>query len=116
VALILTLSVPASAWLGTMVLGVRPIAEVQERAESGDLLTVQGCIVDVRYGSGSIVIVELEDPTGSVLVAIPEHMRRDFGGDPEKGKCGRVRGKWDHKHMDDETWGIWAQKVERIED
>ncbi len=112
-----TLAAPASAWKGSMASGVRPIAEVNEKAESGDYVMVQGRITHVAVGSGSRYVVTLEDDTGSVLVRVPEHMLRKLndGKPPEVGRKVRVAGKWDHASLDDEIWGIHAQTAERVE-
>jgi len=107
---------PAAAWKGALEGGVRTIAEVREKAESGDHVVVQGKVIDVRGGHGELLIVELEDETGTVMVAVPEHLRRELDADPEVGRRARVAGKWDHKYMDSDEWGIRAQKVERLED
>jgi hypothetical protein len=116
-AVCLALAAPAAAWKGELKAGVRPIAEVKARAESGDLVTVEGRIADVATGSGSRLVVTLEDSTGSVLVRVPEHLLRKLNGGhaPEVGIHVRVGGKWDHASLDDETWGIHAQTAERVD-
>lgn len=108
---------PAGAWKGTLAAGVRPIAEVKARAESGDRVTVEGVITEVGTGSGSRVVVTLEDATGEVLVRVPEHLLRHLneGRAPEVGRKVRVSGRWDHASLDDEIWGIHAQAAERVE-
>ena len=115
--LVLALPLSATAWKGAMVAGARNVAEVQAKAESGDYVTVQGRIVNVEIGSGSRYIVTLEDDTGAVPVRVPEHLRRHFGegNTPQTGGFVRVSGKWTHAYMDQETWGIHAQKVEFLE-
>jgi hypothetical protein len=65
---------------------------------------------------GSLIIVTLEDETGRLPIAVPEYLRREFGDKPRRGPRVRVAGKWDHKYMDTDTWGLRAQKVERLED
>ena len=93
-----------------------PIAEVHEKAESGDHVVVEGDVIDVRSGQGSFVIAKVEDDTGWVYVAVPEHLRRHFKGDKRRIRRVRVAGKWSHKYMDRDTWGIRAQKIEVVED
>jgi len=113
----LSLAAPAAAWKGELEAGVRPIAEVNTRAESGDLVVVEGRITEVTTGSGSRLVVTLEDATGSVLVRVPEHLLRKLtdGRSPEIGRRVRVSGKWDHAYLDNELWGIHAQNAERVE-
>jgi hypothetical protein len=114
---LLTPAAPAVAWKGERAPGVRAIAEVNARAESGDYVSVEGEITEMRTGSGSRWVVTLEDSTGSVLVRVPEHLLRSLnqGRDPEVGRRVRVSGKWDHASLDDEIWGIHAQAAERVE-
>jgi hypothetical protein len=111
------LAAPALAWKGEHATGVRPIAEVAARAESGDFVTVEGTIAEVTTGSGSRTVVKLEDATGSVLVRVPEHLLRHLneGRAPEVGRHVRVGGTWGHAYLDQDTWGIHAQTAERVE-
>src|SRR5262245_4431462 len=103
---ILALAAPAMSWKGSLAPGVRPIAEVNAKAESGDLVVVEGRITDVKTGSGSRLVVTLEDETGSVLVRVPEHLLRKLtdGRSPEIGRQVRISGKWDHASLDDTLW------------
>ena len=112
----MALSTPAAAWKGELEAGVRPIAEVTERAESGDHVIVEGTITQVGTGSGSRQVVTLEDGTGSVLVRVPEHLLRSLndGRPPEVGRVVRVGGEWGHAYLDQDTWGIHAQTAERV--
>ena len=122
------LAAPASAWEGELAGLVRPIAEVQEKAEPGDFVVVEGEVADVTTGNGSLVVVIFKDASGSVPLVVPNHLQRHLAGggptggsgpdgiDPKVGARARVGGRWDHKHMDDGIWGIRAQRVERIED
>jgi hypothetical protein len=114
---LLALAAPAFAWKGERAPGVRPIAEVNARAESGDHVSVEGEIAEIQTGSGSRWVVTLEDATGSVLVRVPEYLLRSLneGRDPEVGRRVRVSGQWGHASLDDETWGIHAQSAERVE-
>ena len=113
----LALAAPAAAWKGSMASGVLPIAEVNAKAEYGDLVVVQGHITAVQTGSGSRFVVTLEDDTGSVFVRVPEHLLRKLNGGkpPEVGRHVRVSGKWDHASLDDKIWGIHAQSAESVE-
>jgi len=128
VAVLLALVMPSAAWEGELARAVRPIAEVVAKAESNDFVVVEGRVTDVRSGDGSLVIVIFEDDTGSVPLAVPNHLLRHFAGggpsggagptgvDPQIGRRARVAGKWDHKAMDNDTWGIRVQRAESLED
>ena len=35
-------------------------------------------------------------------------------GEASGGRRYRVTGRWDHKQMDEGTWGIYAQQIERL--
>jgi hypothetical protein len=113
----ITLTVPAFAWKGELKAGVRPIAEVSAKAESGDFVTVEGRITEVTTGSGSRHIVTLKDTTGSVLIRVPEHLLRRLteGNAPEIGRHVRVGGEWVRAYLDQDTWGIHAQTAEPVE-
>jgi hypothetical protein len=123
-----TLAAAASAWEGELAGLVKPIAEVQAKAEPGDFVVVEGEVADVKTGNGSLVIVIFKDASGSVPMAVPNSLQRRLAGggpkggsgpdgiDPKIGARARVGGRWDHKHMDDSVWGIRVQRVERIED
>jgi hypothetical protein len=113
----LSLAAPAAAWKGEHVSGVRPIAEVNSHAESGDQVTVEGTVTDVKTGSGSRHVVTLEDKSGSVLVRVPEHLLRKLndGRAPEIGRHVRVSGEWGNASLDKDVWGIHAEYVERVE-
>jgi hypothetical protein len=125
--LVATFAATAFAWEGEMASLVKPIAVVQEKAESGDFVVVEGEVADVQTGSGSTVIVIFKDGSGTVPLAVPNHLLRELAGataqgdagpsgiSPKIGKSARVGGKWDHGHMDNETWGIRVQRVEPID-
>jgi len=127
-ALAFALAAAATAWEGELAGVVRPIAEVLEKAESNDFVVVEGRVADVRTGDGSLVIVIFEDDSGSLPLVVPNHLQRHFAGggpaggagpsgaEPRIGRRARVAGKWRHKHMDDDTWGIRVQRVETLED
>jgi hypothetical protein len=125
--MVAALATNAFAWEGEMAGLVQPIAVVQEKAESGDFVVVEGEVAEVRTGSGSTVIVIFKDSSGTLPLAVPNHLLRDLAGAtaqggagpggivPTIGKSARVGGKWNHKHMDNDTWGIRVQRVEPIE-
>jgi hypothetical protein len=126
-AMTVVLATPLSAWEGELSGYVRTIAEVREKAQSGDFVVIEGRVTDVREGDGSILIVTFEDDTGSLPLVVPNHLQRQLAGgtpqggvgpsgaDPQIGARARVGGQWNHKPMDDDTWGIRVQRVERIE-
>jgi hypothetical protein len=109
---------PTFAWKDGPTGGVLTIAEVNEKAEAGDLVMVQGRISDVDLGSGSRPIVTLRDETGSVLVRVSEYLMRHLneGRTPQIGAHVRVGGKWTHAYLDQDIWGIHAQTAERVEE
>ncbi len=125
--LVAAFAATAFAWEGEMASLVQPIAVVQEKAEPGDFVVVEGKVADVGTGSGSMTIVIFKDSSGSLPLAVPNHLLRELAGataqggagpggiDPKIGKSARVGGKWDHKQMDDETWGIRVQRVEPLD-
>ena len=116
-ALLVALLVPAIAWKGGTSGSVRPIAEVLAKAESGDVVSIEGTVVNTTTGSGSLLIAILQDETGQVHVAVPDSLTRALDmrpGEATGGQLYRVSGRWDHQHMDADTWGIYAQAIERI--
>jgi hypothetical protein len=125
--LVAAFAATAFAWEGEMAGLVQPIAVVQEKAESGDFVVVEGEVTEVQTGSGSLVIVIFKDSSGTVPLAVPNHLLRKLAGataqggvgpsgiSPKIGKSARVGGEWDHKHMDNETWGIRVQRVEPLD-
>ncbi len=124
--LVAVFAATAFAWEGEMAGMVQPIAVVQEKAESGDFVVVEGKVADVQTGSGSTTIVIFEDSSGTLPLAVPNHLLRELAGatpqggagpggiTPTIGKSARVGGTWDHKQMDNDTWGIRVQRVEPI--
>ena len=118
VALLLTASSGAAhAWKGASAAGVRSIAEVNEKAEEGDVLTVEGEIVDVSSGPGSLRLAVIEDGTGQLMVAVAEHLRRNLERDAAEDPVGvrvRVTGRWDHGYLKQDRWAIRATSVERL--
>jgi hypothetical protein len=109
--------VPAHAWKGEPGGTVHTIAEVNANAEEGDVVTVEGEIVEVSSGPGSLRLALIEDETGELLVAVAEHLRRsierDAGEDPV-GVRVRVTGRWDHGYLKQDRWAIRATSVERL--
>jgi hypothetical protein len=123
---IAVIAVAAFAWDGELAPLVQPISVVQEKAESGDFVVVEGKVSDVRTGNGSSTIVIFTDGSGTVPLDVPSHLLRDLAGATPQGGAGpegitpkigakaRVGGKWDHKRMDNDTWGIRVQRVEPL--
>jgi hypothetical protein len=108
---------PCLAWKGEGAGLVRPISEVLEKAEQGDRITVEGEIVDIEDAQGSLRLATLDDGTGQVLVAVPEHLRRNVEREPGEDMVGvrfRVHGRWDHAYMKSDVFGIRAQQIERL--
>jgi hypothetical protein len=96
---------------------VRSIAEVNAMAEEGDVVTVEGQIVEVSSGPGSLRLAVVEDETGQVLVAVAEHLRRNLEHTPGEDPVGvrvRVTGSWDHGYLMQDRWAIRATSVERL--
>ena len=125
--LVAVFAATAFAWEGEMASLVQPIAVVQEKAESGDFVVVEGTVNDVQTGGGSTTIVIFTDSSGTLPLAVPNHLLRKLAGatpqggagpggiTPKIGKSARVGGTWDHKQMDNDTWGIRVQRVEPID-
>jgi hypothetical protein len=115
--LLAALLVPSLAWKGATAAGVLPISEVLAKAESGDVVTIEGQVVDSTTGSGSLLVATFQDETASVLVAVPDSQMRMLDvkmGEAAGGQRYRVTGRWGHQHMDEGTWGIYAQQIERV--
>jgi len=125
--LVAAFAATAFAWEGEMAGLVLPIAVVQEKAESGDFVVVEGEVADVQTGGGSETIVIFTDSSGTLPLAVPNHLLRELAGakarggtgpggiSPKIGKSARVGGKWGHSPMDDDTWGIRVQRVEPLD-
>jgi hypothetical protein len=124
--LVAAFAATAFAWEGEMAGLAQPIAVVQEKAESGDFVVVEGKVADVRTGDGSTTIVIFEDSSGTLPLSVPDYLLRKLAGatpqggagpggvSPTIGRSARVGGTWDHKHMDSDTWGIRVQRVEPL--
>ena len=116
-ALLAVLLLPSLAWKGASAGSVQPIAEVLDKAESGDIITVEGQVVNTTTGSGSMLVAILSDGTGELPIAVPDSMIRMLDartGEATGGQRYRVTGRWGNKQMDEQTWGIYAQKIERV--
>lgn len=116
-ALLVAVLAPSLAWKGENGGSALPIAEVLEKAESGDIVTVEGSVADTTTGAGSLVIVTLQDSSGQVYVAVPDSLMRHLDvrtGEATGGQRYRIVGRWDRKQLEDGTWGIYAQQIERI--
>lgn len=108
---------PAHAWKGDAGGPVHAIAEVNAMAEEGDIVTVEGEIVDVSSGPGSLRLAVVEDETGQLHVAVAEHLRRNIERDAGEDPIGvrvRVTGRWDHGYLKQDRWAIRATSVERV--
>jgi hypothetical protein len=122
------LAIPTLAWKGDQLSGVKSIDEVQQKAEHGDHVVVQGEVVKVTTGNGSTMIVVLEDDTGTVYLSVPGHLRREFAGGsatggsgptgakPRIGGIAQVAGSWDKEPLNGNKWGIRVRQVNRIEE
>jgi hypothetical protein len=125
--LVAAFAATAFAWEGEMAGLAQPIAVVQEKAESGDFVVVEGEVADVRTGSGSTAIVIFKDSSGTLPLAVSNYLLRKLAGataqggtgpgdvSPKIGKSARVGGTWDQSHMDNDTWGIHVQRVEPLD-
>jgi hypothetical protein len=125
--LVAAFAATAFAWEGEMAGLAQSIAVVQEKAESGDFVVVEGTVADVQTGGGSTTIVIFEDSSGTLPLVVPNHLLRKLAGttpqggagpsgiSPKIGKSARVGGKWANAPMDDATWGIRVQRVEPLD-
>lgn len=80
-------------------------------------MTIEGEIVDVSSGPGSLRLAVVEDETGQVLVAVAEHLRHNLERDAAEEPVGvrvRVTGRWDHGYRKQDRWAIRATSVERV--
>ena len=107
----------ALAYKGELAAQVVPISKAVEIADSGDRVTVEGQVIGKTSKQGNLTIFEIEDDTGSVLVAVTERQMRELRepGMSPRGEWVRVSGKWTHGYMKTEREGIRAQRVERID-
>jgi hypothetical protein len=124
--LVAAFAATAFAWEGQMAGLAQPIAVVQEKAESGDFVVVEGTVADVKTGGGSTTIVIFKDGSGTLPLSVPNNLLRKLAGttpqggagpsgiSPKIGKRARVGGKWTNNQMDDGAWGIRVQRVEPL--
>ena len=117
VALTAAFASSSLAYKGELSASVVPISKALEIAESGDMVTVEGEVMGRESGQGNLTIYEIDDGTGSLLVAVSARQIRELrevGTDPE-GHWVRVQGKWTHGYMKKDRQGIRAQKLEPID-
>ena len=108
---------PGLAWKGEHAGMVQPISAVLAQAEPGDIVAVEGSVSNTTTGGGNRIVAVLKDDSGEVMVVVPESLTRKLDmrtGEAAGGQRYRVIGRWDHGQMDTETWGIYAQQIERL--
>lgn len=110
VVLLCGIALGAHAWKGGPG-GVMSIKEALEIAEIGDYLVVEG-IVDSRLVKNNELFM-IHDDTGSMVVVIPEYLRRDKGT-PVAGERIRVSGKFDRKKLQRDKQGLRAVSLHRL--
>jgi hypothetical protein len=96
---------------------VQPISAVLAQAEPGDIVAIEGSVSNTTTGGGNRLVAVLKDASGEVMVVVPESLTRKLDmrtGEAAGGQRYRVIGRWDHGQMDMETWGIYAQQIERL--
>ncbi|MGH0036394.1 MAG: NirD/YgiW/YdeI family stress tolerance protein [Myxococcota bacterium] len=106
---LLWVSGSAQAWKGASAGMVVSIAEVREKAEMGDLITIEGTVKfskEDRY-------FRLSDGTGEMVVLIPNHVARE-SGIPERDDRIRVTGAFDREKLDKRVYGVRVQSMERL--
>jgi hypothetical protein len=116
-ALLIACLAPGLAWKGENSGKVLPIATVLAQAESGDIVAIEGSVSNTTTGGGNRMVAVLKDDSGEVMVVVPESLTRKLDmrtGEAAGGQRYRVIGRWDHGQMDSETWGIYAQQIERV--
>jgi len=104
------LTLAAHAWKGGPG-GVMPIKEAVEMAEIGDYFVLEG-IVDRRMQKNGELFM-IHDDSGSMLVAIPEYLRREKGV-PVAGERIRVSGKFDQKKLQRNKQGLRVVSLHRM--
>lgn len=90
--------------------GPIPIAEVRERAETGDYMVIEGIVIGSKNGT----YFEIEDATGRMLVAIPDYLIRKEG-EPADDELIRVAGKYDRGKLDKSVEGLRVMTLWRGE-
>jgi hypothetical protein len=116
-ALLIACLAPGLAWKGENSGRVQPIATVLAQAELGDIVAIEGSVANTTTGGGSRMVAVMKDASGEVMVVIPDSLIRKLDlrtGEASGGQHYRVIGRWDHGQMDMETWGIYAQQIERL--
>ena len=116
-ALLIACLAPGLAWKGENSGRVQPIATVLAKAESGDIVAIEGSVANTTTGGGSRMVAVMKDDSGEVMVVVPDSLIRKLDmrtGEAAGGQRYRVIGRWDHGQMDTETWGIYAQQIERL--
>ena len=109
------IALPAIAWKGESSMGVRPISEVNEKAEVGDYVSVEGHLVHIDAEHGSMAIGTLEDETGRVVIAVPNYVRTPLADEGAHRSVVRVTGKWDTGPFEGDTEGVRVQKAEIVD-
>jgi uncharacterized protein YdeI (BOF family) len=89
--------------------GATSIAEANETADTGDYLTIEGEVVEVRGNR----LFTIRDESGDALVLIPEYLAREKGL-PERAERIKVAGKWDQEKLDKRLEGIRATQLWRF--
>jgi uncharacterized protein YdeI (BOF family) len=108
VLLLLSMALGANAWKGGPG-GAIPIAEAMAQADKGDYFVVEGVVVDTK----SKELYRIRDDSGTMLVRIPEFLRRENGA-PKKNERIRVSGKFDNKPLDASVRGMRVQQLHRM--
>lgn len=104
-----TMALPSHAEVvGSRLGAASSIAVVHEYGKKRDNVVLEGEVL--RHWRQNLY--EIEDATGRMITLIPDHVRRETG-DPEVGERIRVRGKFDHKALDDDRWGVRVEVLER---
>jgi hypothetical protein len=107
--LLLGAAATATAWTDRLEGLVMPIAEAQEKAESGDRFAIEGVVV----ASTSDRLFTLRDDSGQMYVLIPEFLTREHGF-PKRNEVIRVAGRFAHAPLDRDVTGMKAQDLERL--
>ena len=99
----------AQAWKGGLATGVIPIEAVRKNAEKGDRVTIQGRVEMVEEDR----FFRLRDDTGTMIVRIPESVRRR-DGQPEMQNNLICWGRYAHAYLEKDIWGVHCQKLEIV--
>ncbi len=101
------MSEPARAWKGEAAGYVVSIAEIREKGEMGDRVTIEATIVRVKKNR----LYDVRDATGEMVVLIPEHVRRE-SGTPKRNQIVRLSGAFDREKLGKSIEGIRVQSLE----